>query len=200
MFWPLSYKRVSLIKFKIFWLIRYPFAIIHRCAINSKSRIEPSARLSNTSIGSYSYIGPFTVINCTTVGRYCSIAPGVQIGGMEHPYDEVSTSTFISSRYIKKKLTIIEDDVWIGANSIIKQGVHIGLGAVIGAGSVVTRNIPPFAIAYGNPAKAVKMRFDDKLANDILKTCYWELAPDDAIALLKSKNLMGLSSGSILLG
>ena len=81
------------------------------------------------------------------------------------------------------KKTLIGSDVWIGSNSVILAGVTVGHGAVIGAGSVVTKNVPPYAIVFGNEAKVRRYRFDPDLIEDLLKTRWWEL-PAEAIRKL----------------
>lgn len=102
------------------------------------------------------------------IGSYCSIAPGVQfILGGEHQTKSISTFPFKvkSFGYLKEALSKgdikIYDDVWIGLNAIICSGVTIGQGAVIAAGSVVTKNIEPYSIVGGNPAHFIKWRFDE---------------------------------------
>lgn len=71
--------------------------------------------------------------------------------------------------------TIIGNDVWLGANSLVLKGVKIGDGAVIGAGAVVTKDVPPYAIVGGNPAKVIKMRFDDETIGKLMQLQWWNL-------------------------
>ena len=75
---------------------------------------------------------------------------------------------------VEGKKIKIHSDVWIGAGAIVLSGVTIGVGAVIGAGSVVTHDVPPYEIWAGNPAKKIRNRFDEKVINDLLKTNWWE--------------------------
>lgn len=114
-------------------------------------------------IGKNNYIGPYTMINNATIGNYCSIAPSVKIGQANHSKDYITTYNNISSKLIGftmyEKPALIENDVWIGANAVIMQGVKVGNGVVIGANAVVNTDIPPYAIAVGIPAKVVKFRF-----------------------------------------
>lgn len=116
------------------------------------------------------------------VGAFTSIASGVQIllGG-EHRTDWVTTfplnlwkeeENILGSPKTKGDV-LIGSDVWIGTEAIILSGVTIGDGAVIGARSVVTKNVPPYAIIAGNPAKIIKKRFDDKIINRLLKIKWW---------------------------
>ncbi len=108
----------------------------------------------------------------TRIGAFCSIAPGARIGGAGHPLDRVSTHAFTyhRNRFIVERdddalqasLTrpvVIEDDVWIGENAIVLPGVRIGRGAVVGAGAVVTRDVEPYAIVHGVPARVARHRF-----------------------------------------
>ena len=131
------------------------------------------------------------------MGNYCSIAPNVMIGGMEHSYWEVSTSPCLSDSGVTDKQTVIGHDVWIGTQSIIKQGIKIGNGAVIGANSFVNDNIPPYAIVFGNPAKVFKYRFSKEMIGDINKTEYWNSKPRVARDLISNIQLSDLNKDSM---
>ena len=130
------------------------------------------------------------------IGSFCSIAGDVTIllGG-DHRIDWASTYPFghINQDIFPKGLThgvaghpcgkgdiIIEDDVWIGYGSIILSGVTLGTGCCIGAHAVVTKSIPPYAIAAGNPAKVVKTRFDQDVIDILQRVAWWNL-PDEII-------------------
>ena len=117
------------------------------------------------------------------IGSFCSIAGGVQIFlGGNHRTDWVTTYPFYvywpSAHHIpspphSKGDVIIENDVWIGENSIVLSGISICNGAVIGANSVVAKDIPPYSIAVGNPAKIIKKRFDDNTIQRLLRIKWW---------------------------
>lgn len=128
-------------------------------------------------IGKYNYVGENTMITNAIIGNYCSIAPGVKIGLAEHSIQFLTTFNKISSEVNKFKMykspAIIKNDVWIGANVIIKQGVKVGNGAVIGAGAVVTRDIPDYSIVVGIPAKVINYRFDNKKIKLINDSQWW---------------------------
>jgi acetyltransferase-like isoleucine patch superfamily enzyme len=94
------------------------------------------------------------------IGKYCSIAPGVVIVGSNHKFD--NTEVFIKEQGITIKGIVIEDDVWIGANVTVLDGVKIGKGAIIAAGSVVTKDVNEYYIVGGIPAKVLKSRRVDK--------------------------------------
>ena len=104
------------------------------------------------------------------IGSYCSIAPNVQflLGG-EHQINSISTYPFkvyefgYSREAGSKGDIVVKDDVWIGTNAIICSGVTIGQGVIVAAGAVVTKDVEPYAIVGGNPAKVIKYRFDEKL-------------------------------------
>ena len=140
-----------------------------------------------STVGSYNYIGRGTMMANAKVGNYCSIAPDVKLGQMEHDMSCVSTSTQIfgpkhgiTNFSGDKEPTVIEDDVWLSANVIVRQGVTVHTGAVVGAGAVVTKDIPPYAIAVGVPARVISYRFSATTIENILQSKWWTLPPKQA--------------------
>lgn len=120
------------------------------------------------------------------IGNYCSIGPNVSfLLSVEHQLDRISTYPFrvmcLGEKYEAgtKGDIIIEDDVWIGCGATIMSGVHIGKGAVIAAGAVVTKDVEPYAIVAGVPAKTIKMRFDDDRIKRLMEINYEQI--DEAI-------------------
>ena len=110
----------------------------------------------------FSYIGPNSIIYPkVTLGKYSMIANNVSIIGGDHNFEKPTTPIIFSGRGILKQ-TIIVDDVWIGAFTIISAGVNIGDGAIIAMGSLVTKDIPPFAIFGGVPARKIRDRFKNE--------------------------------------
>ncbi len=147
--------------------------------------VSRKATLRRSSIGNYSYVAEYSELNCVDLGNYCSIGPAVHIGGMEHPYWKPSSSSRLFPEDCQSETrTIIGDDVWIGAQACVKQGVVIGTGAVIGAQSYVNKDVPDYSIVFGTPAKMYKMRFDSDVIDAIKKTDYTKLPPAKAKALL----------------
>ena len=148
---------------------------------------EGSAVDRNCRIGAHTYIGCYCTLTRVTVGRYCSIANGVSIGPGEHPLDRVSTSAvFYTDAYelLTRAPCAIGNDVWIGSETIIRRGVTVGDGAVIGANSFVTRDVPPYAVVAGTPARLMRLRFSEADVTLLLQSRWWDLEPDEARAAL----------------
>ena len=140
--------------------------------------------LDRLDIGVYSY-GELNVRmyenekSILKIGKFCSISTDVVfVLGGRHPYTTLSTFPFdvfmlgVSSANHKESdrnnNILVEDDVWIGYGATILSGVKICQGAVVGARSVVTKDVPPYSIVVGNPAKVIKKRFDDEIINELL--------------------------------
>jgi len=135
-------------------------------------------------IGMYSY-GCFNtpdIGQTTIIGRYCSFAAGVCIFRANHPLTHKSLHPFfynphlgfVNKEKIVRKLIVIGHDVWIGQNAIITPSVNrIGNGAIIGAGAIVTKDVPDFAVVAGNPARVIKYRFDQETIIKINQSQWW---------------------------
>jgi len=130
------------------------------------------------------------------IGSFCSIAKEVEIlTGGNHRADWVTTFPFgrlntdifpfddKNAQPLSKGNVVIQDDVWIGHKAMIMSGVTIGYGAVVAAGALVVKDVPPYAIVGGNPAKVLKYRFEDDAVARLLNLKWWEL-PDEEIAQL----------------
>ncbi len=175
---------------------RFPHSVIYpgaradqRCILGEHSVLFRDVLLMNSTLGAYSYVQSGSAIYNTEVGAFCSIAGGVTIGLAAHPTSMVSTSPvfydneqplprfFTRQRQFSNNLprTIIGADVWIGQGAMIKAGVQIGAGAVIGAGAIVTKDIPPYAVAVGNPCRPIRQRFPESIAQRLLASRWWAL-------------------------
>lgn len=132
-----------------------------------------------------------------TIGNYCSIANGVQRLVGNHPMDMFSTHPFFhlkSFGYVKEDYYVshhltIGNDVWIGTNVVILGQVeHIGDGAVIGAGSIVTHDVPSYAIVAGNPAKIIRYRFDEDIQQKLIDSKWYNYTPEKILSNYTSVN------------
>jgi len=125
------------------------------------------------------------------IGRFVAIATGVRfvMNGANHAHDGFSTYPFDVMGFVPigqdgpsgappKGDTVVGDDVWIGREAVIMPGVTIGPGAIIGTAAVVTRDVPPYAIAAGNPARIVRLRFDEGVIARLLAIRWWDWQPD----------------------
>lgn len=142
---------------------------------------------SQSVIGSYVYIATNVIISSSHIGNYSSIGPGAKIGLGEHDHSDISTSLKVSDK--KKSLLdghcSIGNDVWVGGGAVILRGVSIGDGAVVGANAVVTKDVEPFSIVGGVPAKLIKYRFDSTYINSIVDSKWWDTSPEDAKKIIK---------------
>ena len=157
-----------------------PLAILHNVKCDKSTGIKAFARLERAEVGSGTYIGSMAAAYDCKIGKFCSIARDVYVGGI-HPVDWVSTSPCFHIRdnatgvyygdktFSWSKETVIGNDVWIGIRAIVLPGVSVGDGAVIGAGSIVTKDIGPYEIWAGNPARLIRKRFDDETIKKLLE-------------------------------
>lgn len=165
---------------------------IKNSLIHPSSKIEAGSHVVNTTMDRHSFCGyDCEIINCS-IGSFCSIANRVIIGGGEHPLHWVGMSpVFYEGRdSVKAKFahhkrpdlpfTFIDHDVWIGQCALVKSGIKIGIGAVVGMGSVVTKDVEPYAIVAGNPARLIRKRFDDRTIDKLLASEWW-LWPDQKL-------------------
>jgi len=164
--------------------------------IMSESSVSADSR-----IGGYSYIGKRVTITRSVIGRYVSIADNVTIGAGEHLIGKVSTSAFFYEKpyeVLTQKDCHLGNDVWIGVDSIVRRGVRVGDGAIVGANSTVTRDIPDYAIVVGSPARILKYRFTEADMELIRNSRWWDYELEQAkviISELEAKLLSGKHIG-----
>lgn len=168
------------------------------------SRIEgPTSVLSTVAPGAFLDVGAFCnlsggAINNLRAGRYCSVASGVVIGPHEHPTDWLTTSRVAyypevngwdallageGARSVHDRkpsfrdscpVTTLGPDVWVGQGAFLKAGVTVGTGAIVGARATVLKDVPPYAIMVGTPARVLRLRFPEPVVERLLASKWWE--------------------------
>ena len=164
--------------------------------------VKPTIKNPNITVGDFTYFGEENFESHVThhydfngdkliIGKFCQIAAGVNfvMNGANHQMNAAATYPFYIfegwdqkapplSELPLKGDTVIGNDVWIGQNATLLPGVHIGDGAIIGMDSVVAKDIAPYSVAVGNPAKEIRKRFDDELIQLMLKLKWWDMEID----------------------
>lgn len=178
---------------------------------SEKLRVQFLAK--GVQVGLYSY-GCFDLERVppgVSIGRYCSFASTAQIFLRDHGLEYIGLTPYlynerlgvVDSNMIKHSELNISDDVWLGHNTVITSKVgSIGRGAAIAAGAVVTKPVPSYAIVAGNPARVIRMRFNQKTIDGIEKTRWWEKSADELRMIIKenpdlifapAKHFLGIS-------
>lgn len=184
--------------------------------IENITYIKPTIKNPNIIVGDFTYFGDVDFESHVThqydfnddkliIGKFCQIASGVNfiMNGANHQMSAVSTYPFYifqgwgqevppSEKMPLKGDTIVGNDVWIGQNVTILPGIHIGDGAIIGLNSVVAKDVDPYTIVAGNPARVIRKRFDDELIELMLKLKWWNKSIEeikDLIPILTNNNL-----------
>jgi acetyltransferase-like isoleucine patch superfamily enzyme len=162
------------------------------CNIDRRASVGSGSNLINVTMGKYSYMAKNNSMVNVQIGSFCSIASYCAIGSGGHLIEAVSTSPvflegrnalkehFAEFKDVSDKPVVIGNDVWIGENVFIIAGVCIGDGAVIGAHSVVTHDIEPYAIVAGAPAKTIRLRFERETIEKLLEIRWWNW-PDEKL-------------------
>lgn len=193
-----------------------PDTVFPISGIKTLTYVKPTLTNPNIIVGDFTYFGDRDFEAHVThhydfngdkliIGKFCQIAAGVNfvMNGANHQMNAVSTFPFYifdgwnaatppQSEMPLKGDTVIGNDVWIGQNTTILPGVHIGDGAIIGMNSTIGSNVPPYTIVAGNPAKEIRKRFDDELIELLLKLQWWNKSTEeivDLIPLLTNSNL-----------
>ena len=156
--------------------------------------VDPTAFERNNVLFNWPEFGDRLII-----GKFCALASGVQfiMGSANHRLDSISTYPFNVfggaweantpphlSQLPFKGDTVVGNDVWIGRESVVMPGVHIGDGAIVAAYSVVTRDVPAYTLAGGNPAREIRKRFDPELTELLLELRWWDFEPASLAAFL----------------
>lgn len=169
--------------------------------------IKPTVKNKNIIVGDFSYFAGEDFESRVThhydfigdnliIGKFCQIGKGVEfiMNGANHQLNAATTFPFYIFEGWEQKPnikdltnkgdTVVGNDVWIGQNVTVLPGIHIGDGAIIGANSVVAKDIPPYSVAVGNPATVKKQRFDSELTDLLLKFKWWDKSIEEINALI----------------
>jgi acetyltransferase-like isoleucine patch superfamily enzyme len=167
-----------------------------RSTLSEWTAVQVGASLSGSAVDSFSYIARNAVIAVTQAGRFCSVGPNVVCGAGDHPVHWMSTSPVFYSPlrqcgtafsaahppFEELRPVTIGPDVWIGANAVIRNGITIGPGAIIGATACVTKDVAPYSIVAGVPARVIGARFSPEIVERLLSVRWW----DFQVSVLKS--------------
>lgn len=152
------------------------------CEVGARTKVAES------SFGDYSYVVNDSDIHYATLGRFCSIAAHTRLNPGNHPLDRVALNhfTYRSSAYglgadepgffdwRRASRVTLGHDVWIGHGAVVLPGVTLGTGAAVGAGAIVTRDVAPFTVVVGNPARIVRARFSDAVIEALQRIAWWD--------------------------
>ncbi|TKT80131.1 DapH/DapD/GlmU-related protein [Aquamicrobium sp. LC103] len=168
-------------------------AELKSCKLGRHASIGERVILREVTVGDYSYFERHGEAIYASIGKFCSIAANVRINALEHPLERVTTHkvSYRPNEYFKylgvdqefrerrgAKRVTIGNDVWIGHGAVVLPGVAVGNGAVIGANAVVRRDVAPYEIVAGAPAKRLRMRFTPEIAERIERLAWWDWPPE----------------------
>jgi phosphonate metabolism protein (transferase hexapeptide repeat family) len=167
----------------------HPSAELRDCRLGAYCEVGARTQLLEVTLGDYSYIVNDSDAAYATIGKFCSIAAMTRINPGNHPMERASQShfTYRASAYFagatddgelfawrRAHAVTIGHDVWIGHGAIILAGRRVGTGAVIAAGAVVTKDVAPYAIVAGNPARFIRARFPEEMAARLQRLAWWD--------------------------
>ena len=154
---------------------------IDHSKLSDHAMVAAGASISHSSLGRLTSVGRNTKIVHAEIGSFCAISWDTTINAIAHPLEHATICAFpyvpevggfVRKRKQQHQLVKVGNDVWIGAHVVIMPGVNIGNGAVIGAGSIVTKDVDDYSIVVGNPARHVRYRFSESII-DKLKNLEW---------------------------
>lgn len=172
-------------------------------SFTKSSEIRRFAKLKSSQVGKYSRVNPGCKISNTKIGNFTAIGRDSTSGLGGHPMNYVSTQNIfykknnMNNRWVKSinyppRPIEIGNDVWVGVEAMIMDGVKVGDGAVVGARAVVTKDVPPYAVVVGQPAKIIKYRFEKEIIERLLEIKWWDFDDDKIskyIAFFREPNI-----------
>ncbi len=169
------------------------------CEVGARTKVAESR------FGDYSYVVNDSDIIHASIGKFCSIAAHTRLNPGNHPLDRVMLShvSYRSSAYglgpddpaifdwRRSNPVTLGHDVWVGHAAIILPGVTVGVGAAIGAGTVVTKDVPPFAVVVGNPGRVIRMRFPEAVIESLQRIAWWDWPHERIGAAMRDFRTLG---------
>lgn len=167
----------------------HPTAVVENAELGAYTEVGAMSFLENVTLGDYSYGGQFCFFQNVTIGAFANIAASVRIGPTAHPAERATQHHFTYRRRLygfgqtddeqffawrAAQRAQIGHDTWIGHGAVIMPKVTVGTGSIVGSGAVVTRDVPPYTVAVGVPAKVIKRRFDDAIAEALQEIAWWQ--------------------------
>ncbi len=174
-------------------------AQLRDCVLGRFTDVAERVVMAECTLGDYSYVERGVEAIYTDIGRFCAIAANARINALEHPMERVSqhkityrpNEYFLDARIDKAfrarrqaARVVIGHDVWVGHGAIIMPGIAVGHGAVIAAGAVVTRDVAPYAVVAGVPARRLRWRFGKKIRERIMALGWWAWEHDRLAAAM----------------
>lgn len=158
-------------------------------SLGAWTEVGEHSYLENVELGDYSYTGPYGFFQNTVIGKFANIAAQVRIGPTMHPMDRPTLHHFTYRRVMyglgdrddeeffawrRAQVARVGHDTWIGHGVVIMPGVTIGHGAAVGSGAVVTKDVAPYTVVAGVPARVIKRRFPEDVADRLLALAWWD--------------------------
>ncbi len=181
-------------------------AVVSDSQLGAWTAVGARTTIAESSLGDYSYVMNDANVIYSEIGKFCSIAAFARINPGNHPLERAALHHFT---YRSRSYELAEDDdreffdrrraskvvlghdVWIGHGAIVLPGVKIGSGAAIGAASVVSKDVPPFAVVAGVPAKVIRFRFDGDVQAGLMRLCWWDWPRERLAAALPDFRALG---------
>lgn len=187
----------------------HPSATLRNAKLGRFTEIRERVAFWDSGLDDYSYVERQAEVIYASIGKFCAIASNARVNALEHPIERVSQHkiTYRANEYFlgarldqdfreKRRSQAVEigHDVWVGHGAVIMPGIKIGHGAVIAASAVVTRDVAPYAIVAGVPAKFLKWRFENKISERIIALGWWHWGHDKLAAAVGDMRILSIEA------